>query len=281
MSLADEIDKEKFKKMYYVDEMTKKDLAKYYDVTVRTITNIFNEYEMETLEHDKYKPTPEHIKKVTENLPDSPPAKLKTWDLSEKARKAINKAISRANTKHGLYADIPIICHSDDCPYKETCELYEKGEEPENERCPYEIATIMKLTREYSNEFDIDLDNTTALSLVRDLVNAEVSIRRTDKLISIEGNPIEEVSVGVTDDGRPITRPEITKPYELKEKLLKRKHRIMSKLNATPKDKAKTEKDDTKDFSSYMSELFQSMKNDKDDDIPEVIVVNEDEQEEE
>lgn len=280
MRLAEELDEEEFKKKYYIDEMSKKELAEEYGVTVRTIRKVFNEFDMVSAKQDEYNMTPEHIKKVKNNLPESPPSNRSTWELSEKGRRAVKRASSRAATKHGLYADIPIICHSDDCPYKETCELYQDGEEPEGERCPFEIATIKKLTNEYASEFDVDLDNTTALSLIRDLVNAEVSIRRTDKLISIEGNPIEEISVGITDDGRPITRPEITKPYELKETLLKRKHRIMSKLNATPKDKAKTDKDDTKDFSSYMSELFNNMKNDNDDDVPEVIVVNEDEQEE-
>lgn len=268
-------EEEEFKRLYYIEEKTKDELAEMYDTNRRVINRTFNRFDMVKAEHDEYEFTPEHIEKVKENLPDT--VQERTWDLSEEGRKAISRAMQRIHTKHGLYADIPIICHSDDCPYSETCELYQDDEEPEGEKCPIEIATIMKLTNEYASEFNVEANNTTALSLIRDLVNAEISIRRADKLISIDGNPIEEVAVGASEDGRPITRPEITKPYELKEKLLKRKHRIMSKLNATPKDKAKTEKEDDKDFSSYISKLFASMQNNSDKSSnPDVIVVNDD-----
>lgn len=273
-----EEDEREFKTLYYIEEMTKKELAEYYDVSLPTIYNTFDRFNMKTMEHEKYEPSPESIKKARENLPDD--VRKKTWELSEEGRKAIQKTMQRIHTKHGLYADIPIICHGEDCPYSETCELYNSGEAPEGEKCPVEIATIIQLTKDYCDEFNVERNDTTNISLIRDLVNAEVSIRRADKLISIEGDPIDQVTVGITDDGRAIRRPEISKPYELKEKLLKRKHRIMTKLNATPKDKAQTEESKNKDFSSYMADMYEKMqKYDNNNNEPEVIEIVQDDDE--
>ena len=269
-------DEEELRRLYYIEKMTKGDLMEHYGVSRQAVYNAFKRFDLVKANHDSDRKPP-NIAIVTENLPDH----RSTWELSDRGRQAISKAYKRAKTKHGLYADIPILCFMKDCPYSDTCKSYENEECAEGEKCPEEIGLIMYLTKLFVDEFDIKKEDATDMSLLRDLIDTHIMIARADKLISKDGSIIDEVAVGVTEDGKTITRPEVTKAADFKDRLMKRKKNILNELNATRKDKAKTEEEDKKDFSSMLSDVLSGIQGDGNKKEEKIIEISEDDIEEE
>ncbi len=200
------------------------------------------------------KATKADIIKLTQNLPSEwsmPPE----WKMSEKGREAIRVAVSISNTKHGLFASVPIVCRGRACPYIETCGLEPFGLAPDGERCPTEIADAMKAFKEYSEEFEIDTESRVDMGLLKELIDIEITQDRASKILSKDGTFIQDVATAVTERGDIITKPEIHKAAEIKDKLSKRKHEILRLFNATRKDKAGTLAG-TLDPSTYAAELL-------------------------
>lgn len=199
-----------------------------------------------------------NIVKVTQNLPTEwsmPPA----WKLSERGKEAIKVAVNMANTKHGLYSSVPIVCRGANCPYVETCGLDLYGLTPDGERCPVEIAESIKAYEEYKDELDIDITSRVDMSLLKELIDIEITMMRADSLLAQEGSFIQDVVAGVTPQGRTIDRPEIHKAAEHKDKLSKRRHEILRLLNSTRKDKARSG-EKLMDPSSYAAKLMAQAK---------------------
>ena len=70
----------------------------------------------------------------------------------------------------------------------------------------------------YCSELGVDDTSRVQLSLVKELVDCEVMISRCDSLIAKDGDLVEEITVAVTDGGHRITKPEIRRAVEIKEK---------------------------------------------------------------
>jgi hypothetical protein len=197
---------------------------------------------------------------TAENLPaqcgECFPQLPSEWGVSEAGRRAITVALTELQLKHGLYAGIPMICLGDTCPYGDTCGLLANGEAPEGERCPKEVAQVIDLFNKYTEQLGIEDDNMVELSLVKELVDLDIKISRADRKQAVEPDLVKEVPVAVDDRGRVIRRPEVDKITEVKDKLMERRHKILSYLNATPKDKAATKIDIRQDPSSLAAQLL-------------------------
>lgn len=165
-----------------------------------------------------------------------------SYIVSKDSKEAIGIAASLNNLKHGLYAHIPILCHADNCPYSGVCKLNQMDKAPEGDQCPVEIALINDLMQKYYEEFDIQKDDAVDATMIRNLINIDVQIVRSIKRQAVEGDIISHVVVGVSEDGEPIRRPEINVSYDLQEKLMNRRERILRMLNSTRKDKAQEDK---------------------------------------
>lgn len=192
----------------------------------------------------------------------SPPEEYElppNWKISHKGKKAIEMAQAMISTRHGLYASIPLVCKGNDCPHISTCGLDLYDMSPEGERCPLEIAKMDQLYKKYANELEIDEESQIDLSLLKELIDVEITIDRADSLLAQEGSFIQDVTVSVTENGHRVTRPEIHKAAEIKDKLSKRKQEVMKNLNATRKDKAKEKKIEY-DPATYASELIKKGK---------------------
>jgi hypothetical protein len=165
------------------------------------------------------------------------------WTQNPEAVHAIEVAKRLRNTKHGLYASVPIICKSHACPYKESCMLYQMDLAPHGEKCPVEIAAIEDLFYRYCEDLKIDpgkSSNTVDLVMVKELVDLDISLLRCDNKMAVDADFIIQNVVSVTEDGEPITKSELHPVAEYKEKLLNRKHKILQLLNSTRKDKEGT-----------------------------------------
>ena len=162
----------------------------------------------------------------------------KTWALSNKASTALSASMSMLATKHGFYSAIPIMCKSETCPYKVTCEVQKAGLAPEGEPCPVEIAKIFTLYEKYTSEMQISDTDEVDKSLLRDLINAEIQISRCDSKAAEEGDFVQMVTFAATETGEVLTRPELSKAVEFRDKTSKRKYDILQLLNSTRKNKA-------------------------------------------
>jgi hypothetical protein len=201
----------------------------------------------------------EGIKSVTKNLPKEGGAH-DAWNLSEKGKKAMAKANHMNQLKHGLYASIPILCKGEECPYSDACYI-EEDERPKTDPCPIEASTIEKLVEDYTEDLGIDEDDAMARSMIRMLVSTDISITRCEKKLAVDPDIVKNVIVAVTEDGRPLTKPEIDKAYELQNKLARQRNQIMKDLLATPKSRAQIEDNTDKDPSSIVATMKKNLAN--------------------
>lgn len=201
-------------------------------------------------------PKSEELESLVPQLAELPPE----WKISEKGMRAVNMAAAMANTKHGLYASIPLLCKAEACPYADVCPLVSIDMAPQGERCPLEIARILKKYQDYTTDLDIDPvnGNIIDLTLVKDLIDLDIQIIRADNKMAIDGDFIQEVVIGISEaTGEAITSPAIHKAVEYKDRLLKKRHDVLQLLNSTRKDKAGDKLTVSIDPSTYAARLME------------------------
>ncbi|EOO44338.1 hypothetical protein [Bacillus cereus] len=163
-----------------------------------------------------------------------------SWTSNPAAVQAIEIAKRLRQTKHGMYAAIPIICKAEHCPYAESCELQQLGMAPYKEKCPMEIAAIEDLFNRYCTDMNInpqDPKQQVDSLMVKELVDLDVSMLRCDKKMAITADFIIENVVGMNADNEAITRQELHPVTEYKDKLRAQKYKTLNLLNSTRKDK--------------------------------------------
>lgn len=185
-----------------------------------------------------------------------------TWKVSNETKGMIAQSLDIYNTKHGLYAAIPMMCKGELCPYSEVCPLLAGGMDPSGSRCPLEIGLIMKRFEEYKNEFNLDEDDIVDMGLIKDLVDYDVQLFRAENRIALQGDFIEDVVVSVTDDGQEITAPQISKAAEYKDKIMTKKHKVLQLMHSTRSDKAGDKLTVTLDPSTYAAQLMSQVATD-------------------
>lgn len=187
------------------------------------------------------------------------------WTRNPEAVEAINIAKRLRNTKHGLYASVPIICKAEACPYAHSCPILEAGIAPYGEKCPIEIAAIEDLFERYAEQFDINMEKrdsseTVDLMMIKDLVDADIGLLRCDNKMAWDADYVISNTVAMTEDGEPITRQELHPLTDYREKLINRKHKTFQLLNSTRKDKEGTKLTVTTDPSVQAAEMLQVRK---------------------
>lgn len=161
----------------------------------------------------------------------------------------VTKSAKKTNLKHGLFANIPLICRGKLCPYNSACPIENK---PVKERCPVEIGAILSRFESHCEHFGIRFDEKGKIhnedvvdsSMIRDLVDIEIQILRADNKLAIDGDFIGQTVSAVTEQGQVYYDDVVTPAAEFKMTLLKQKNKLLEKLNATRKDKSNALKDD-------------------------------------
>ena len=98
------------------------------------------------------------------------------WGFSSLGIESKKAAMSMLSTKNGMYARIPLVCKSDNCPYASTCKLLNYDLAPYGEPCPIETAGIEYRYAEYAKQFNLDEGNFTDRTLVSDLIKNNFNI---------------------------------------------------------------------------------------------------------
>ena len=177
-------------------------------------------------------------------MADKKPAPIDKHDLvlsiwgydDEFTRRLVEKPYLVNSMKHGILANVPMICRGNRCPYIKTCYLTEE-ERPEGKRCPIEVAEVISEFEKYVESLNVEPDNFVDISLVKELVDIEIQIRRAERKIAESGDFEEQVVAAVSQNGDVYYKPELKKAVEYKERLRKERHRILQLLNSTRKDK--------------------------------------------
>jgi hypothetical protein len=142
----------------------------------------------------------------------------------------------------GAAAKVPLYCGGEEiCPFKNDCPFVEIGKIPVGRKCPIEVELIAYWTARYMEEFDVDPDNQSELSLITELAELDIYDYRCSMILSRAENAelTQHIVVGVDADGRPIYNEDIHKAFELKERVKRRKDKILEALVGTRKEKYK------------------------------------------
>jgi hypothetical protein len=187
------------------------------------------------------------------------------WKMNTIGWEALNHAQVSARdvgTK-SVYGGIPVVCKGKACAYVDTCPMDVFGIEVDDlkgNRCPVEISEMMELLNKYLIQFNVDIDDPeqiVTVSLIKELVDSDIMLRRADHKIAVEADYLEDRCVAVDpESGKPIYNKEISKNVEFKDRVSKRRHEILQLLNATPKDKAGSKLTVNMDPSTYATQLL-------------------------
>lgn len=164
------------------------------------------------------------------------------WMMNSESERILASARNMRNNRprQSIVQGIPLVCRAEQCPFNETCPLFQADLAPKNERCPIEIAAIEDLFDRYCNEFGIRQDDegsTVDLLMVKELVDTDIMLVRCDNKLAIDADFIVENVVGQTQNGDTLVRKELHTASTYKEMLRNSKYKTLQLLNATRKDK--------------------------------------------
>ena len=159
------------------------------------------------------------------------------------SKKLVSKHLN--SMKSGLYSIFPIPCKGGQgCPYGESCIAAQYGMEPPiGEPCVIEVTKIENLIVSYSNDFNLQTASTTDRVFLQELIQIDLIMDRCQVMMAQEGKVLQDVTIGITEDGETYTQPVVSRYLDAWERLSKRRQSILNEMNATRKAK-KNEKAD-------------------------------------
>ena len=172
----------------------------------------------------------------------------------------------------GAAAKAPLMCGGAavcpfqiDCPFVELEKKTGERKVPVGRKCPIEVELIAYWVSKYMEEFDVDYQNQSEVSLITELAELDIYDYRCSMILSRAENAemTQEVTVGMDTEGNPISNEEIHKAWELKERVKNRKQKILESLVGTRKEQYKRDaalkKRSEKDPSTQAAELKESL----------------------
>ena len=141
---------------------------------------------------------------------------------------------------NGTTARVPLIC-APVCPFRHQCPLFKMGKAPYTFQCPIERDMLGLQIQRYVQEYDIDPNSPTLLSMVEELAELSIYSERINQVLARPENATFtlEQTVGVTPNGTVLTRTEISPYWELKERIAARKSKLVKLLVGDPQEKYK------------------------------------------
>ena len=140
----------------------------------------------------------------------------------------------------GAAAKVPLMCGGEEiCPFVDDCPFVEIGKVPVARKCPIEVELIAYWTAKYMEEFGVDPDNQSEVSMITELAELDIYDCRCSMILSQPDNAelTQQIVVGVDAEGRAIYNEDVHKAWELKERVKKRKDKILEALVGTRKEK--------------------------------------------
>lgn len=160
------------------------------------------------------------------------------------SKKLVSKHLN--SMKNGLFSVFPIPCKGGSgCPYGESCIAAQYGMEPPiGEPCVIEVTKIENLIVSYANDFNLQSASTTDRVFLQELIQIDLIMDRCQVMMAQEGRVLQDVTMGITEDGETYTQSVVSRYLDAWERLSKRRQSILNEMNATRKAK-KNEKQET------------------------------------
>ena len=161
-------------------------------------------------------------------------------DISEEKLSILKRNLSRLVS--GMHASVPILCGGEEmCPLADDCPILLAGlDPPVGNRCDIERVMLAVSIANYSDAYSItgDSSHIDKMYIQRlaqlDIYERRAQIRLTDPQY---GSLIEDNVVGVDSNDEPIVSKEISKAWDLIERINNAKDRIHKILVGTPESK--------------------------------------------
>lgn len=158
--------------------------------------------------------------------------------LSEEESNRINQSMGRMTT--GINSAIPMMCSGPKCSFASTCPYQKIDKAPILDPCVVEVQLISYWTEQFITEFDVNMKNYTELYLVSELAEFNIFEMRITKYLA-ENHPtlMQDVTVAIDSNGGEIVNKEVSRAFDLKERIKKSRMKVLESLNATRKERAK------------------------------------------
>lgn len=159
-----------------------------------------------------------------------------TWTPKDKAR--VLELTNAVNTKKTIVTSIPMVCRGPKCQFADNCPLQQENIAPIGQSCPFEMGIVRHFMKEFMENLEVDPDNLVEMLLIRDMVDQEVQLLRSTKLLAQE-DFIKENVVGIDDMGDPIMQEQLHLAIGYQDKLHKRRQVLFKQFLATRSERLK------------------------------------------
>jgi len=142
----------------------------------------------------------------------------------------------------GAAAKVPLYCAGEKiCPFSEECPFVEIAKVPVGRKCPIEVELMAFWTARYMKEFEVEPENHSEVGMITELVELDIYDLRASMILARPecAELTKDVVVGVDGEGKPIVNKEVHKAWELKERVKRRKQKILESLVGTRKERYK------------------------------------------
>ena len=172
----------------------------------------------------------------------------------------INNHLSKLST--GSTAMVPLICGGEKlCPFAAQCPFVAMKKVPLGRKCLVEVNLLKQYILSYIKDYDVDPDNFTELGFCQELATIEIYLWRLDNNLSKPENAslIVDQPMGTDRGGNPILQKQVSPFFDMREKLLARKAKIIKLMVGDRQERYKKEaalkQKEDKDTSSQQADM--------------------------
>ena len=108
---------------------------------------------------------------------------------------------------------------------------------PYGEPCVIETAKIENLIVSYANDFDFNTASTTDKILIQELIQTDLLMDRCQIMMAQEGRMLQDVTMGVTEEGEVYTQQVVSRYLDAWEKLSRRRENLFNQMDSTRRAK--------------------------------------------
>lgn len=164
----------------------------------------------------------------------------KYGDITFTEEEAIKISRSIRHLSTGVNAAVPLTCAGSQCPFEATCAYVEVGKAPIGRPCLVEGQLIVYWTQQFIEEFNVDINNFTEVQLVSELAEFNIyELRVTKYLAEKHQTLMQDVVTSVDVTGEVIENQEVSRAFDLKERIKRNRMKVLEALMATRKERVK------------------------------------------
>lgn len=140
---------------------------------------------------------------------------------------------------NGLTASIPLICKGPTCPFALTCPYQKVNKAPIGRGCLVEQQLIELWVRQYVEEFQVNFNSITEVRMVSELAEFDIYEMRINTYLAEKHPTLLQDVISFDSQGAQVVNLEISRAFDLKERIKKNRMKVLEALVATRKDKIK------------------------------------------